>query len=70
MEERFDYALFSKDTDRYIHNAMLTRAEAEEHERMGMRCIDVEATMDPNVPRFRDRRYVGSRPFSRRWQGR
>ena len=56
---RRDYAIFTD--DRYSHNAMLTPDEAERMEREGLRCIDVEATMDPHLPRFRDRVIVGPR---------
>ena len=57
---RRDYAIFTDD-DRYSHNAMLTPDEAERMERDGIRCVDVEATMDPSLPRFRDRVMVTSR---------
>lgn len=68
MGQRYDYAIFTD--DRYSHNAMLTREEAERIETNGLRCLDVEATMDPALPRFRDRRYVGSSAFRPRWRGR
>ena len=63
---RYDYAIFTG--DRYSHNAMLTREEAERIEAGGLRCLDVEATMDPSLPRFRGSRYVTKRrPLPRRW---
>jgi len=67
--ERYDCAIFSE--DRYSHNAMLTREEVERIEANGLRCLDVEATMDPALPRFRDRTYVTqSRRFGSRWHSR
>ena len=50
---RYDYAIF--DGDRYLNNAMLTRDEAARMERDGLRCVDVEASMDRSLPRFPDR---------------
>jgi hypothetical protein len=66
VQTRWDYAIFAG--DRFSHNSMLTREEAEAHEREGMRCVDVEAANDPTLPRFRDRITVASRSRnSRRW---
>jgi hypothetical protein len=65
---RYDYAVFQG--DRYVHNAMLTRTEARALEEQGMRCVDTARTMDPAIPRFRTRRYVGPRRPRRGWQGR
>lgn len=63
---RYDYAVFAD--DRHVHNAMLTREEAERLEAEGYRCIDVAASMDPAVPRFRERRYGWSRSTPRHWE--
>jgi hypothetical protein len=65
---RYDYAVFQG--DRYVRNAMLTRAEAREFEEQGMRCIDTARTMDPAIPRFRVPRYVGPRRTRRGCWGR
>ena len=64
---RYDYAIF--DGDRFLNNAMLTREEAARMERDGLRCVDVEASMDRSLPRFPDRSYVrSSPPFRRGWR--
>jgi hypothetical protein len=63
---RYDYAVFSH--DEYVGNSMLTRAEAKRMESEGFRCIDVAASVDATLPRFRVRRYVGFRgQRNRRW---
>jgi hypothetical protein len=63
---RRDYAIFTG--DRFSHNAMLYPDEAERMEREGLRCVDVEASMDASLPRFRDRVMVTSRGrFGSRW---
>jgi hypothetical protein len=48
---------------------MLYPDEAERLEREGLRCVDVEATMDANLPRFRGRVIVTPKGrFGSRWR--
>ena len=51
MTRRFDYALFRD--DRFVTNAMLTKAEAKALEAQGYRCLRPDATINTSLPHFR-----------------